>query len=96
MLVSGAVVANRFEVVALAGSGGMGAVYQARDLQTAQPVALKILAHAGDDTKAELRFLRESAILADIQHPGFPSLSQAAGPRMAPRIWRWSGWRARR
>ena len=39
----GFVLAGRYEVVALLGVGGMGAVYRARDLELDEPVALKML-----------------------------------------------------
>ncbi|HRI71760.1 MAG TPA: protein kinase, partial [Polyangium sp.] len=63
----GEVLADRFEVEHLAGSGGMGDVYRARDLQTGQPVAIKVLTgqRAGDMA----RFDREVRILSSITHP---------------------------
>jgi serine/threonine protein kinase len=42
----------------------MGHVYRARDIQTGEPVALKILAHGGTE-----RFLREGRVLAELSHP---------------------------
>lgn len=59
-------VAGRFEVLGIAGSGGMGAVLRARDLVTGAPVALKVL--RGQD--AESRFELEARILSELRHPG--------------------------
>jgi tRNA A-37 threonylcarbamoyl transferase component Bud32/tetratricopeptide (TPR) repeat protein len=66
MLSVGEVVASRFEIVALADWGGMGAVYRARDRQSNADVALKILL----DESSEERFAREARVLADLRHPG--------------------------
>ncbi len=64
----GDVVDDRFELVELAGSGGMGAVYRARDRATGDPVAVKVMraiaAHHDD------RFAREIRVLAQLRHPG--------------------------
>jgi len=60
-------IAGRFEIESLAGTGGMGAVYRARDLQTGERVALKLLRH---DAQHRERFLREARLLAGMQHPG--------------------------
>jgi tRNA A-37 threonylcarbamoyl transferase component Bud32/tetratricopeptide (TPR) repeat protein len=62
----GEIVADRFEVVALADWGGMGAVYRARDRHTAGEVALKLLL----DESSEERFAREARVLAELRHPG--------------------------
>lgn len=72
MLRDGQVLAGRFAVEQLAGMGGMGAVYRASDLQTGQPVALKILrtqAHTPLDPADVERFVREARILAELRHP---------------------------
>ncbi len=61
----GSVLAERFEVVALADWGGMGAVYRATDRQSGQDVALKVILEGGTDE----RFARESKLLAELQHP---------------------------
>src|SRR5687768_15401302 len=64
----GAVVANRFQIEAIAGTGGMGTVYRATDLVAGGNVALKILAGIGERDAA--RFAREAAVLAELVHPG--------------------------
>ena len=61
------VIGERFELVALAGSGGMGAVYRARDRAGGGEVAVKVLlAKSGD---AIARFVREAEALAALEHP---------------------------
>jgi serine/threonine protein kinase len=64
----GTLIGGRFEVEALAGSGGMGAVYRAIDRESGTHVAIKVL-HAGVQTHVE-RFLREARLLAKLEHPG--------------------------
>src|SRR5215468_11728579 len=64
----GELVAGRFEIEAVAGAGGMGTVYRARDLASQQVVALKTLASVGERDAA--RFSREAAVLAELVHPG--------------------------
>jgi predicted RNA-binding protein YlxR (DUF448 family) len=68
----GEVVAERFTVEKLAGRGGMGAVYRARDGQTGQPVALKLL-HAVTSPEVAYRFKREAVLLAELRHPAIVS-----------------------
>jgi tetratricopeptide (TPR) repeat protein len=63
----GTLVASRFEIERLAGAGGMGSVYRARDRETGAPVAVKAL-HRPDLTAA--RFEREAEVLAQLEHPG--------------------------
>src|SRR5262245_24497278 len=60
--------AGRFEIERLAAEGGMGAVYRARDAESGEPVALKLL--RGDDPELAARFAREAALLAGFAHPG--------------------------
>ena len=61
------VIADRFELERLVGSGGMGEVYRARDRLTGGRVAVKIL-HGSMARDAE-RFRREAQLLADVSHP---------------------------
>src|SRR5262249_24442165 len=60
-------VADRFEIERLAGRGGMGDVYRARDRQSGARVALKVL-HVADGADDE-RFSREARLLAERRHP---------------------------
>jgi eukaryotic-like serine/threonine-protein kinase len=67
-MIPGQVVAGRFEIEHLAGSGGMGVVYRALDRATGKLVALKVL-RGGDGQEPE-RFQRESRVLLGLEHPG--------------------------
>ncbi|MGO9834334.1 MAG: protein kinase domain-containing protein [Polyangiaceae bacterium] len=62
----GDVIADRFAIEGLAGSGGMGTVYRAFDRVTAAPVALKFVTHRENDTE---RFAQEARVLAELNHP---------------------------
>jgi tetratricopeptide (TPR) repeat protein len=64
----GDVVAGRFEIEAIAGTGGMGTVYRARDRAAGERVALKTLSAIGARDAA--RFAREASVLSDLVHPG--------------------------
>src|SRR5262245_23687490 len=68
MLQSRELFLGRFEIDRLAGRGGMGAVYRARDTRSGEAVALKLL-EAREPRSAE-RFTREAALLARLDHPG--------------------------
>jgi hypothetical protein len=59
-----------FEIVGELGRGGMGVVYQARQVALERSVALKMVlneAHAGPKELA--RFRAEAAVIARLQHP---------------------------
>ncbi|MDX2023540.1 MAG: protein kinase [Deltaproteobacteria bacterium] len=58
---------GRFETEYEVGHGGMGAVYRARDLQTGQPAAVKVLFER-EGPNAE-RFVQEAVMLAELSHP---------------------------
>ncbi|WP_434388463.1 protein kinase domain-containing protein [Melittangium boletus] len=68
-LAAGTRVDERFVVEALAGQGGMGQVYRARDARTGQRVALKLL-RGLPAPEALLRFEREALLLSSLRHPG--------------------------
>jgi len=68
--VPGAVLLDRYRVVALAGRGGMGEVYRADDLKLGQTVALKFLPETvAQDGAALARFHREVRIARQVSHP---------------------------
>jgi serine/threonine-protein kinase len=59
-----------YEVLALAGRGGMGEVYRARDERLGRDVALKVLPHdVADHPERLARFEREARLLASLNHP---------------------------
>jgi len=60
------VIADRFEVERLVGSGGMGEVFRARDRLTGGAVAIKVLHSSSRDAE---RFRREGQLLAEVAHP---------------------------
>jgi serine/threonine protein kinase len=60
-----------FEIVRLLGKGGMGEVYEARQLNPPRPVALKVLAPwLAQNEEALERFWQEAAVPAQLDHPG--------------------------
>src|SRR4029079_19192216 len=65
----------QLELLELSGSGGMGAVYRARQKELDRIVALKILPPGiGKDTAFAERFSREARALAKLNHPGIVAL----------------------
>jgi hypothetical protein len=69
-LEAGAVFAGRFHIEKLAGRGGMGAVYRARDGATGGLVALKLLFEATKSASVMARLGREASLLAALRHEG--------------------------
>jgi hypothetical protein len=66
---TGAVLAG-FRVESLIGEGAMGTVFLAKDLRRGGRVALKLLApELARDDRFRQRFLRESQVVADLDHP---------------------------
>ena len=64
---------GRYRVVALIAQGGMGAVYQATDERLGNTVALKQTLMS--DPQLRAAFEREARLLAGLQHPAIPVVS---------------------
>ena len=59
-----------YEILSLAGAGGMGEVYRAKDTKLNRDVALKILPDSvAQDPERLARFKREAQVLAALNHP---------------------------
>ena len=67
-----------YEVQSVIGRGGMGVVYQARDVRLDRKVALKLLApeYTAHET-FRARFLRESRLAAAVDHPNIIPIYEA-------------------
>jgi tRNA A-37 threonylcarbamoyl transferase component Bud32 len=69
------VIENKYRIDRVVGRGGMGAVYQARDMRLDRDVAIKVVrADLLDAAEARSRFRREAQIVARLQHPGIVSV----------------------
>ena len=85
----GTVLHDRYEIVALIGQGGMGAVYEAHDRRLpGRRCAVKEIRLAADLSQAAAaqareQFQREARTLARLDHPNLPKVSDyfSAGDR---------------
>ena len=74
---------GRYELVGVPmGRGGMGEVYEGRDKRLEREVAVKFVRFPSDADQDERktmvrRFVRESRITAELQHPGVPAVFDA-------------------
>lgn len=69
-LVIGGHLGDRFRILSRIGEGGMGAVYQALQLNLQREVALKVLhPEYAKDEEALTRFMREARVAAALKHP---------------------------
>ena len=67
---SGDLIAGRYELEELVGTGGMSSVFRAHDRQLERRVAIKILhEHYADDPEYLERFRREARAVAKLSHP---------------------------
>ena len=67
----------RYEITAIAGRGGMGTVYVARDHVLDRDVAVKVLDLADHKGSRAARMRREAHILARLDHPGIVPVHDA-------------------
>jgi serine/threonine-protein kinase len=66
----GELIAGRYELEEVAGTGGMSSVYRARDTLLERHVALKLLhSYHGADAESIERFRREARAVAQLSHP---------------------------
>src|SRR5438105_14676939 len=74
-MVVGEIVAGRYELEELVGSGGMSSVFKARDTLLERRVALKVLhPHFTDDDQYVERFRREARAVASLSHPNIVTI----------------------
>ncbi|MFB7008595.1 MULTISPECIES: protein kinase [unclassified Streptomyces] len=69
------VIQERFELIRRIGRGGMGEVWEAKDLRLKRLVAVKLLrldGAGGGSSRLERRFEQEADLLARLGHPGVP------------------------
>ncbi|MDF1666696.1 MAG: serine/threonine-protein kinase [Planctomycetota bacterium] len=65
-----------FETLGKIGEGGMGSVYQVKDLRFDRVAALKLLNDKNATEHSRLRFLREAKITAKLDHPAIPPVHE--------------------
>jgi serine/threonine protein kinase/Tfp pilus assembly protein PilF len=66
---------SHYQIVRKIGQGGMGAVYEAKDLKLPRSVALKFLPTAVASSEgSETRFLQEARIVSTLEHPNIASI----------------------
>jgi serine/threonine protein kinase len=68
---------DRYEIRALLGRGGMGAVYSAFDKRLDREVALKVSNGATPASGLDERLRREASVLARLEHPGIVPVHDA-------------------
>jgi serine/threonine protein kinase len=87
LLTPGTVLRRRYKIVAPVGQGGMGAVYRAEDLRLEGRIcAVKEVRPDPDATpealaQAQEQFQREASVLARLDHPNLPKVSDTFSER---------------
>ena len=72
----------------LAGAGGMGQVYKARDTRLDRTVAIKILPpELAADPQFRERFDREARVISQLDHPHICALYDVGDAERRPRSW---------
>lgn len=66
----GRVIAEKYQLEAVAGTGATGTVYRARHVELGRPLAIKVLSpHLVDNPTAKARFRREARAASKLDHP---------------------------
>lgn len=73
-----------YEIVRIIDQGGMGVVYEARQLKPSRIVALKMISNARSGPKVIGRFRTEAESAARLQHPNFVQIFQVDDVRGRP------------
>lgn len=73
LLGKGTILIGRYQIDAVLGCGGFGAVYRATDLLTGQLVAVK----ENRQHRTFDRFVKEASLLVPLKHPHLPSVHQS-------------------
>ena len=73
-----------YELLGVLGRGGMGVVYQARQLQPPRPVALKMIREGPQAAEDLARFLREAEAVARLRHPHIVPVHEVGRHRDQP------------
>ncbi len=77
----GAILRDRYEIIDLVGQGGMGAVYKADDMRlrgricAVKEVLPDMIGAPGAEDQAHDQFYREASVLARLDHPNLPKVS---------------------
>lgn len=81
----GATLANRFRIVRLIAHGGMGEVYEAKDLELGERVALKTVRPRNSfDKRALARFKKEVQLARRVTHPNVCRIFDLARHQLPP------------
>lgn len=78
---NGTILRERYRLTNIVGKGGMGSVYRAEDLRLpGRLCAIKVVSPDPDSTpeiqaQAQAQFLKEASILAQLDHPNLPKVS---------------------
>lgn len=81
-----ALLAGRYALETVIGSGGMAEVYRADDVKLSRPVAVKLLRDTAGDEGDRARFIDEARTLAMLSHSGLVTVLDAGfGTRAAAR-----------
>lgn len=77
----GSILRERYQIVELVGQGGMGAVYKATDSRlrgrvcAVKEVLPDLVSASGMEDQAQEQFSREASVLASLDHPNLPKVS---------------------
>ena len=66
----GQILDDRYEIVNKLGSGGVAYVYLAKDLETNELRALKVIDYPEGNTRTRARFIQEARIMTNLNHKG--------------------------